>query len=217
MRFQKILLTVSLVVAALCTVFAWLFCSGVFANVTLLITSNTINSSTEAEHIAKLYEVSQAFTETFQVLGIVLILVVVLLFIAGCHSRRKYYITNYVAIGIAVVYMLVYAIVLFSSLSNIVSVLNTVDFTSEILSVRLVDEYGSPYPTTQSIAEYYNSLYTTTFGEFQTTSWTIPVGYVLAVIVIADAAVIVLNLVWKLKLMQGEKKLLESGLVKEVA
>lgn len=43
------------------------------------------------------------------------------------------------------------------------------------------------------------------------------IGYVLFVVVLANLAVYVLNLVWKIKLMQGERKLLAAGLAKEVA
>lgn len=202
MRFQKILLIVSLVIAAICTAFSWMFCSGVFANITLILDK-------AGTWVSELYEVSQQFTATFQTLGIILILVVVLLFITSCHSRRKYYISNYIAIGIAVVYMLIYAILLIVNLSNVSVVLASVDFSAEVIKNDVGDMV--------SIITYYNSIYRGIFGDFQTTSWTIPFGYVLAVIVIIDAVVIALNLLWKIRLLQGEKKLLESGLVKEVA
>jgi hypothetical protein len=42
-------------------------------------------------------------------------------------------------------------------------------------------------------------------------------GYILQVIVLVDVAALVLNLVWKIKLMKGEKELLANGFVKEVA
>lgn len=202
MRFQKTLLIVSLVIAAICTVFAWMFCSGVFANITLILDK-------AGPWVTELYEVSQQFTTTFQILGIIFILVIVLQFIMGCHSRRKYYITNYIAVGIAVAYMLVYAIILLISLSNVSSTLAAIDFSAEVI----VNDVNQKV----SIEAYYNSLNSGLFGRFQTTSWTIPCGYVLAVLVIINAVVIALNLVWKIMLMKGEKKLLESGLVKEVA
>ena len=43
------------------------------------------------------------------------------------------------------------------------------------------------------------------------------IGYVTSGIVLATGIVWVLNLVWKVKLMKGEKALLEAGLVREVA
>lgn len=212
MRFQKILVLVSLIIAALATVYAWIFCSGVFAQLTNInetLKQNSVSAALDT------IDLSQQFTVTFQTLGIILILAVVLLYVFGCHSRRKYYITNYVAVGIVVVYMLVYVIVLFVSLSNVAAALAAVDFDTQCITGDVLNADG--VLVTESIAEYYLSSAAKVFGDLQTTSWTIPVGYVLGVIVFADAAAIGLNLLWKLKLMKGEKQLLEQGLVKEVA
>jgi hypothetical protein len=54
-------------------------------------------------------------------------------------------------------------------------------------------------------------------GKWTTSTWMVTVGYVLFVIVLLDAVALVLNLVWKLKLMKGEKDLLEASFAKEVA
>ncbi|MGN0805972.1 MAG: hypothetical protein ACI4MC_02950, partial [Candidatus Coproplasma sp.] len=62
-----------------------------------------------------LFNASQSFSDMFLVLGVVLILAVVLLYIFACNSRRKYYITNYIAIGIVVVYEIVYAVLLLAN------------------------------------------------------------------------------------------------------
>mgnify|MGYP005796099855 FL=1 len=43
------------------------------------------------------------------------------------------------------------------------------------------------------------------------------IGYVVYVLVIFNALAVVYNLIWKIKLMKGEKALLEAGLSKEVA
>ena len=191
MRFQKILIIVSVVIAALSVLYAWIFCSGVFAQIAQVYTA--------APEVTELHNAAQAFTELFQVLGVVYVLCIVLLFIMGCHSRRKYYITNYIAIGIAVAYMLVYSILLIVNLANVAGLLSSTDLTGAQAAYS-------------GISHFDESM----FGEFQTTSWTIPVGYVLVAIVLLDAVAICLNLLWKIKLMQGEKKLLENS-VAEVA
>lgn len=192
MRFQKILILVSLVVAALSVLYAWIFCSGVFAQITL-------KSVTEgAPEITELSDAAQNFTDLFQILGIVMVLCVVLLYITACNSRRKYYITNYIAIGIVVAYMLVYAVLLIVNLTGVSSLLASTDLTNAKAAYD---------------AAHYND---TLFGAFQTYSWTIPVGYAYFAIVIVDALLICFNLVWKILLMKGEKKLLENSIV-EVA
>ena len=190
MRFQKILILVSLIIAALATLYSWIFCSGVFAQIAQVLT--------DAPEVTELHEAAQNFTNLFQILGIVLILCIVLLYITACNSRRNYYITNYVAIGIAVVYMLVYAILLVVNLANVSSILSSTDLSGAKAAYEA--------------AFYHEKL----FGAFQTESWTIGVGYALFAIVLVDAVLIGLNLLWKIKLMQGEKKLLENS-VAEVA
>lgn len=190
MRFQKILILVSLIVAAAATLYSWIFCSGVFAQIAQVLTG--------APEVKKLHDAAQDFTNLFQILGIVFILCIVLLYITACNSRRNYYITNYVAIGIAVVYMLVYAILLIVNLVNVSSILASTDLSGAKAAYDL--------------AHYDETL----FGAFQTTSWTVYIGYALFAIVIIDAALIGLNLLWKIKLMQGEKELLNNS-VAEVA
>ena len=53
------------------------------------------------------------------------------------------------------------------------------------------------------------------FGEWSS-PWTFAVGYVFMIVVLADAVFLVLNLIWKIKLMKGEKALLSQN-AKEVA
>lgn len=194
MRFQKILMLVSLIVGALTIVYSLIFCSGVFSQIA--------QNPEFTASFKKVHDLAQAFSDTFLILGIVFILCAVLLYVAGCQSRRNYYITNYVATGIFVLYAVIFAILLIVYLVPVQSALDAI---------------------TRAEWNSYNQRYTgalhlnTTYGDLQTTSWTIPVGFVLMVIVLLDAVAVALNLVWKLKLMQGEKKLLENGLVKEAA
>lgn len=194
MRFQKILMLVSLIVGALTIVFSLIFCSGVFSQIA--------QNPTFTESFTKVHDLAQSFSDTFLTLGIIFILCAVLLYIAGCQSRRNYYITNYIATGIFVLYAVIYAILLLAFMLPVQSALSAI---------------------TKAEWNSYNQRYTGalhldgTYGKLSTTSWTIPLGFVLMVIVLLNAVAVVLNLVWKIKLMQGEKKLLENGLVKEAA
>lgn len=185
---------VSLIVGALTIVYSLIFCSGVFSQIA--------QNPEFTASFKKVHDLAQAFSDTFLIVGIVFILCAVLLYVAGCQSRRNYYITNYVATGIFVLYAVIYAILLIAYLVPIQGALG------DITKLEW-DSYKMQY-TTMLHSD-------STFGTLQTTSWTIPVGFVLMVIVLLDAVAVALNLVWKLKLMQGEKKLLENGLVKEAA
>ena len=190
MRFQKILVFVSLVVAALCLVHAWVFCSGLFAQLTRY--KDVAGNGFDVDKANEIYNLTQNFSNLFQILSIVFILAAVLMLVMGCHSRRKYYITNYIAVGIFVAFALVFAILLIINLASI----------STALANFELKEFG----------EYYNSLHIeSSWGKFTDKSWTLAVGYALFAIVLVTAIVNVLNVVWKVMLMKGEKKLLSQA------
>lgn len=195
MRFQKIFMLVSMIIAALCVVFALVFCSGTLFQ----IHQNSIlyNKLRDKEYITgarDLFNASQNVSDTVLILGIVLVVVMALNYIMGTAKRRKYYVTNYVAIGVTVAFELAVAIIILVLVSNCQSLLNAIDLAA------CEARFESRLP-----------------GAWHYSDWTISLGYALSGILIVNAMVFVLNLVWKIKLMQGEKKLLASGLVKEVA
>ena len=190
MRFQKILVIVSLVIAAVCLVHAWIFCSGTFAQLTRY--KDDAGFGFDVDKANNIYHLTQNFSDLFQMLSIVLILAAVLMLVMGCQSRRKYYITNYIAIGVFVVYSLIFAILLIINMTTISSAL--ADFELE------------------AFGEYYTNLHLETdWGYFSASSWTVSLGYALSAILFVTAVVNVLNLVWKVLLMQGEKKLLAQS------
>lgn len=195
MRFQKIFMLVALIIAALSAVYALIFCSGTLFQIHQnSILYNTKTKIEAVEGIKDLYEASQGASNTLLILGIVMILVIALNYIMGTNSRRKYYVTNYVSIGIAIAYSLALAIAIIVMVVNCQSLVDKIDWTLAKEEFEI-----------------------TTPGEWKYTTWTLPVGYAMAVLLLLVCGGLIANLVWKIKLMQGEKKLLESGLVKEVA
>ncbi len=191
MRFQKIFMLVSLIIAALGIVYALIFCSGTFFQMQELY--DPIGKVEYLTGAKALFDATQTVSDVMLVLAIVAVLAVVLNYIMATHRRRKYYVTNYIAIGIVVAVLIAVAIALIVLISNCLSVLNTINMA----------EAEEEYLVTKSDWHY--------------TIWTVPVGFAYAAILVVDAVVFILNLVWKLKLMKGEKALLEQGLVKEVA
>ena len=183
-------MTVTLVIAALSIVYALVFCSGI------LIQVGYVREYVDGNAATLVHNRSQAFSDTFLILGIVLLLTVVLMIIMGCNTRRKYYITNYVAIGIYVAFALVFAILLIVNVVNIQSALNQVNLSE----VKEVYEEAQNY-----------------YGDWNESTWMLALGYVYVGVLLVNVAVVVLNLVWKIKLMQGEQTLLQSGAVEEVA
>lgn len=184
MRFQKILMLVSLVVTALTFVFGLFFLTGSLGYATKYIGSTSIG----AENFV---DASQSFVKTLVNLSIVFIVIAAILFITSCHSRRNYYITNYIAIGLFVVFAL------FMMIYIIVNVSQTMDLFLNEINWEIVPEKMAAlmgrYPMDK--------------GD----TYAFILGYVVAVIILVDAALLVLNTVWKVLLMKGEKKLLEDS------
>lgn len=206
MRFQKILTLVSLIIGALSFVFAVLFCSGIIYE-SMAYTTEYSGDSLGDDPIGAdaLFNFTQGANNALVILAIVLILTVVFLYITSTNKRRNYYITNYIAIGIAAVYAIVFAIVLIAICGQAAGYASQIDMAKWLEYVQEVDtdRYGQTFFVNP---QRYSESYAT-----------IALGFVLAVVVLAEAAAWVLNLLWKIKLMKGEKALLAGNYSKEVA
>lgn len=194
MRFQKILMFVSLVVAALTFVYALYFLTGSMGNVSYYITVRG-TSSTDKINGQHFLDASQGYVGTAVTLSIIFIVIAVLLFVASCHKRRNYYITNYIAVGIFVGFALVMAIYLLVMVTDVMNI-----FYTEIDWDKLADPEVALalHPVTKDATNFI-------------------LGYILSVIVIVDAVLVILSTVWKFLLIRGEKKLLNGEPVKEAA
>ena len=199
MRFQKILSYVTLVIAALCLVFTVSFLTGGMGEVASYIPlvggkpDDRINATNFVNY-------SQSFVSNMLTLSIVFIVITALLFVTASNRRRNYYITNYVAIGIVVAFAIVVAIYILIGVSNVMNLFyNDIAWEAGMNGGKnYAEQFNSSHPIGKSPANFV-------------------IGYAMAVLVICTAVVHALNLVWKIKLMKGEKALLQGGLVKEVA
>lgn len=199
MRFQKILMLVTLVIAALCFVYSLAFVSGGMGNVqyyTPLEGDKIVDKINATEFM----NYSQHFVTQMVILAIVFIVLTLLLFFTGCNKRRNYYITNYIVIGVVALFALAFAIYAFVGISKTMDL-----FYNDIAwdagtngGLNYADQYNKNYPIWKSPINFV-------------------LGIILFVIVLVDIVALVLNLIWKIKLMKGEKALLENGFVKEVA
>ena len=199
MRFQKILSFATLIIAALCFVFAIAFLTGGMAVVpSYLIASGGVRQ--DVINARNFVNASQGFVSNLVILSIVFILVVATLFITASNKRRKYYVTNYVAIGLVVAFAIAIAIYILVEVSIVMNL-----FYNDI-AWEAGTNGGLNY------ADRFNPNYT-----IDKSPTNFVLGYAVGVLVICTAVVNVLNLVWKIKLMKGEKALLQGGLVKEVA
>lgn len=200
MRFQKIIALLSLIMAALVFVYALFFLTGSTGNVWKYVYGNDLING------QKFFDASQSFVGTLTTLGIVFIILAVVLFITGCNKRRNYYLSNYIAVGLYLVFAIVVLVYMIIGISNCMNLfLNEICWesgtgTAGIYNVE--DQFSEQYPV-------YKDVYT------------FIIGYVVCLLVLLCAAALALSTVLKYKLMKGEKQLLQGGaaaeLVKEEA
>lgn len=191
MRFQKILMLVTLVVAALSFVYALSFCGGTVYQYNSLY--DQINKVEEVEGAEALFLASQKYNDILIGLSVAFIVIVALNFVMASQSRRNYYVTNYVSIILTAVYAVVFAILLLVFVSNTFSLFAAID---------------------KEVAEFEYSL---VMDDFKYSVVNFILGYLMAALMIVNAVILVLNLVWKIKLMKGEKQLLKGVMYRDVS
>lgn len=215
MRVQKILMLVSLVVSALVFVYALFFMTGGLADVYRFIEDGKDNI-----HCAEFVSTSQSFVSTLVALSIVMIVLVAVMYLMACNSRRKYYITNYIAIGLFVVFALavaIYMVVMVATIMNLYQ--NGILWKSgEGETLRKVLEI---YDENGTVVDYKQVMVNTNYADMAeyfpsykldpNQTYNFILGFVLFVIVIADIVCVTLCTVWKVLLMKGENKLLAEG------
>ena len=134
-----------------------------------------------------IYRNMQPFNQQLTTAGIVLILSAVSLFIFRSNDRRKYYIANYITIGVNAILNIAV---------SVWALINVISYRAEFL---LVD-----FEKLAKVASLYNISYT------ESTFWFDAVWFVAAFVILVTALSI-FNLVFKIVLMRAEKKLLEEG------
>ncbi len=136
---------------------------------------------------AMIYHDMQPFNRQLTTAGIVLILSAVALFVFRSHDRRKYYIANYITIGVNAVLNVAVSI---WALTNVFA------YKAQFL---LVD-----FEKLAQIAEVYRINYTTS------TFW-FDVSLAVFIPVLLATALSIGNLIFKIIVMKEERRLIEEG------
>ncbi len=191
MRFQKTLCLLTLIMSAITIVYAFAFITGGMATV-----GDIFDYRNDYFNAANVYNYGQYVNYVILILGIVFLCLVALLYIFACQKRRNYYITNYIAIGVSALYMIVFA----------------------IIAMVLVGQTQAMFVSEVDWETFYGgSIILDRFAHTGNSQVMFYIGYVVYFLVILNALALGYNLLWKIKLMKGEKALLEAGLQKEVA
>lgn len=190
MKFQKILSLVTLVVAAVVFVYALSFFSG---NLSDLMAYSSSHNDGMYDGADVFIDAGQNFIDAMEIICIVYFCIIALSYIMGCNTRRNYYITNYVASGLVIgmsLFIAIYGIVMEIVLMN--SFYNKIDWA-------LMDELRANYS--------WNPVFQTEIGKSPAI---FIIGIVIFLIVLCVCAAWAYSLIWKKKLMEGEKALLEG-------
>ena len=188
MRFQKIL---CFAVLAVCVI-VFLYALGVMTQLydTLFTASDPELDITYVDGADLFYDM-QPFNKTLLTVAIVLLLLSLSLFVFQGHVRRKYYIANYVTTGLCCVAFVAAAIW---------GMANVAIYRGQFLAID--------FASLQAWAEMWNTRYS------ESTLW-FDLGFVVFLLLVVAAALLVVNTIWKVKLMKAETAALDAD--KEVA
>ena len=180
MIFQKLVCLIALLAAAI----AFFFSLGLLTDIYKLMFAVGVRGS-------ELFKQMQPFNRQRVIRCIAMILLAVLLYVTRTQLRRRYYISNYVAIGGTVILN-----VLFSSLS----IARILEYKRRFLTEV---DFEAWLALRESIPD---------FPYTESTLW-LDLNIAMQSLVIAASLLLVINLLWKTKLMKFEDKLL-SGKIK---
>ena len=136
---------------------------------------------------SEIYYDMQQFNSELTVAGLVLIILAVSQYVFQNQNRRKYYIANYITVGANALGAIYYS---WWGLSNILS------YKAKYLTIDFAE--------LQKLNERYGFRYTESTFWFDASKFVS--GFVLVAMVLN-----LLNLVWKICLMNNEKKLVQAG------
>ena len=194
---QKILCFLAVIVAVVLFLYALGIMTdlydALYATLKITVTENAetggygLNVTERSVAGAKVYTNMQPFNQWLVVASIVYILLAVLLFVTNTNIRRRYYIGNYVSIGlftVASIYIAVYA--------------------HPYIEAFKIRWQAVDFAALKEYSEMYNSTYT------ESTLW-FDLHYAVFALMIIAAALLVANAVWKVMLMKEEAELVAAG------
>ncbi len=135
-----------------------------------------------------IYEALDAFNRDLLMVAIGLILLSVLLYITNTASRRKYYIGNYFAVGV-------------NAAANV---------AASVWVHAQVQAFRAQYVAMdhKAIEWIYTEKLKSTYA--QSTFW-FDAHYIAIALSILVSVLLILNVIWKIRLMKAEKKLIDEG------
>ena len=191
MKLQRIFCIFALIAAALVFVYSLGMLTDLYDSLYPMMRNPDNLEETDVPGSIIYYDM-QPFNHQLLISSIALILLAALLFVTNTASRRKYYIGNYIATAlnvIAEVGVAVWAHLQISAFKN--QFLTTLDFESREMWSEVWD---TPNLT-------------------QTTTFWFDIHYLVFALLLVAAVLLIVNVIWKRRLMQGESALLAGKAV----
>ncbi len=186
MTFQNIICYIAL----LAGVIVFIYSLGIMTDLYDCLYTTMTNPNDHTETMVEgsiVYYNMQNFNRSFLIMSIVYILLGVFLFVTQTSKRRRYYIGNYCAIALFVIFTLFLVVWSHIEIQSYRSQWLMVDF--EALKMH---------------AEVFKHKYT------ESTFW-FDIHYAIALLCLSAAGLLAYNAVWKTKLMKEEQRLIKEG------
>lgn len=188
MLAQKILCMSALIICAVIFVYSL----GIMTDIYDLVRGKN-NIGSEADpyktevYGSWIYYEMQPFNKTFTLYSIGMLLLAVFLFITGTHSRRRYYIGNFISVGLFAVAGAVFSVWSHTNIESFKSQFRQMDFAA-----------------LKTVADRMNGYWT------ESTFW-FDVHYPVFILLLLIAVLLIANAVLKVILMKDEARLIREG------
>jgi len=185
-QFQRIVCFACLIVGALFFVYSLGLLTDLYDTMFSMILdpNNLDNSKVEG---ARIYYDMQPFNRLLLRFSIGLILLACALFLTNTHSRRKYYLSN-----------------------AVMTFVNAAAQCAMAVWCHLqISAFRHQYLTTVDFAELEKRL--SRRGTYTDSTFWFDIHYLVCILAIVAAILLIVNFIWKKKMMQGEQELLRSS------
>ena len=183
--FQRIVCLCALIAGALFFVYSLGMMTDLYDTLFSMVQPNNLDKAKVAG--ARIYYDMQPFNRLLLRFSIGMILLSCVLFLTNTHSRRKYYLSNYLATALNV----------------------AAEAAMAVWCHLQASAYKTQYLTTVDFAELEKRL--SRRGTYTDSTFWFDIHYLVCALAIAAAVLLIVNVIWKKKMMQGEKALLRSS------
>ena len=213
-KFQKWVVIGAFVMAVMTFVFAYaIFATpfyplsqlgGQFFKLTKLLNNTEVRFYDEVGY--NYFDNIQPFNRLLATFSIIFILLSLLLFVSVSHKRRRYYIFNYVATSVYSVAGVAYSVFSVVNLVKWSAEYGKINFSGAITAAEeeIAEVSAFPIPEIAEMADTLKTQLELFKTDVQQKTAVFIIGIVIFALIIVAAALLIVNCVWKMKVMKAE-------------